>query len=67
MAALDTFDWFTSSGLKNLDEEIQLFIKTQRAYLLTLRNEDERQRFVEGVIQELRYRLLQKQSGRRTT
>ena len=54
MAALDTFEWFVSTTIKNPDEETKRYILRQREYLFSLRSEDERQRFVDEVIQELR-------------
>ena len=54
MAAADTFDWFVASLGTNADESIRKFIRESRAYLLTLRSEDERQRLVEQVMTEIR-------------
>ena len=68
MAAIDTFDWLVFTGLKNPDEEMTKFVVAQRAYLLTLRNEDERQRFVNGLMHELRSRTVPKKiAGRKTS
>ncbi len=67
MAAIDTFDWLVSTGLKNPDDELTKFVAAQRACLLTLRNEDERQRFVNDLMQEFRNRAVPKRiAGRRT-
>ncbi len=54
MAAADTFDWFVSSLGKDRNENVGKYIRDSRKYLLTLRSEDERQRFVEQVIAEIR-------------
>ncbi len=62
MSALDTFDWFVSRAIEKPDEEMKAFMRSQREYLFELREEDERQRFVRGFIQELnaRHRVKQK-------
>lgn len=54
MAAADAFDWFVSSLGASRDETLGMYIRESRSYLLTLRSEDERQRFVEQVIAEIR-------------
>lgn len=56
MAAVDTFEWYVSTMLQDAPPEVQQFIRAQRASLLTLRSEDEQQRFVEDVMLELRRR-----------
>ena len=65
MAALDTFQWFISSGLSRPDEETKRLIEEQRDYLLSLRNEDERQRSVDEWIRGMREYLLHMKSGTR--
>ena len=50
MAATDAFEWYVASSLRDASPEIQKYVGEQRARLLTLRSEDERQRFVEGFI-----------------
>ena len=68
MAAIDTFDWFISTGLSKPDDETKKMIDEQRAYLFNLRNEDERQRSVDEWIREMREFFLQtKSSARRKT
>ena len=59
MAALDTFQWFIQTGIPVQDVETKRLIEDQRAYLLTLRNEDERQRSVDEWIRGMREYLLQ--------
>ena len=63
MAAIDTFDWYISTGLSNPDEETQRLIEEERAYLLSLRNEDERQRSVDDWIRGMREYFLQAKSN----
>jgi hypothetical protein len=53
MAAIDKFDWYVASMVKNASPDKQRFIHDQREYLLTLRSEDERQRFIDNVIEDL--------------
>jgi hypothetical protein len=54
MAATDTFEWFVSTMLVRPDEKILAQIKAKRAYLYTLRSEDERSRYVVTALEELR-------------
>jgi len=54
MSAIDTFDWFARIGIKRTDEELQKYMLVQRAVLLRLRNEDEKHRFVENFMKEIR-------------
>ncbi len=56
MAARDTFEWFVGAVTGRSDPKLQQYIREQREYLLTLRSEDERQRFVDSVLDELRKR-----------
>ena len=53
MAASETFEWYVSSMVKDVSPTKQQRIREQREYLLTLRSEDERQRFVDQIIDEL--------------
>jgi len=53
MAAIEKFDWYVSTIVKNASPDKQRFIDDQREYLLTLRSEDERQRFIDNVIEDL--------------
>ncbi len=53
MSATETFDWYNGQALKNLDEKTRDFIKKQRRYLMSLRSEDERKRFVFQYIREV--------------
>ena len=53
MAATDAFEWYVASSLRDAPPEILKNVNEQRAVLLTLRSEDERQRFVEEFITEI--------------
>ncbi len=53
MSAIDTFDWYTEKVRKDLDEKSRDFLKKQRRYLMDLRSEDERKRFVFQYISEI--------------
>ena len=53
MSAIDTFDWYTEKVRKDLDEKSRDFLKKQRRYLMDLRSEDERKRFVFQYISEM--------------
>ena len=54
MAAVDTFEWYIAPFLKGGNERIVRRIGELRAQLLTLRSEDERQRYVDSAMEELR-------------
>ena len=63
MSAIDTFEWFVHTFSRSLDDETSQFLARQREYLFTLRSEDERQRFVENVIRELKTMALRSNVG----
>ena len=54
MAAQDAFEWFVASMMKNPGADVLRKVQEARAVLLSLRSEDERQRFVDESIQRLR-------------
>jgi hypothetical protein len=54
MAALETFEWIVEQSLSNLDAETRKLINSQRLYLLTIRSEDERQRYLEVLVKQIR-------------
>ncbi|GEM_PF-2864651 len=53
MAALDSYNWFIQTNIATRTEEINTTIILQRDYMLTLRNEDERERYVKEATKEL--------------
>lgn len=61
MAAVDTFEWFTAMLLREGKPELVRFIAEQRDYLYALRSEDERQRFVEDLMNVFRKRAASRQ------
>jgi hypothetical protein len=64
MAAIDTFDWF----IRTIDHpatELKQYLSDQRSYLFSLRSEDERQRFVEQTMRDLKAMLTQRPPGQR--
>lgn len=50
MPALETYDWFKNEVWPLASEELRTYLEEQRAYLLTIRNENERQRFTREVM-----------------
>ena len=54
MAARDTFEWLTSQFWPVPDNDAKKFIHEQREYLLNIRNENERERFVQELLLQLR-------------
>ena len=64
MSAHDTFEWYVSTQAPGKTAGTAKFIREQREYLFTLRSEDERQRFVEWAMEELRRRSDGEKTGR---
>jgi len=64
MSAIDTFEWFVTTQLPVADPGIGDFITGQRQYLYTIRSEDERQRFVEWAMSEMRRMVKAGEGGR---
>ncbi len=54
MAAIDTFDWLKKEVWANLADDGRRFLDLQRDYLLKIRNENERRRFVEDLMVEVK-------------
>jgi hypothetical protein len=54
MAAIDTFQWLINDLFHHPDSEEKKMIEGRREYLFSLRSEDERQRFVDELIRELK-------------
>jgi hypothetical protein len=54
MPALQTFDWLKQELWPMLDEDGRAYLEQQRAYLLTLRNEDECRRLIDEVMENVR-------------
>jgi hypothetical protein len=61
MAASETFEWYVWNFVKKPEPHISQYIRQQRLILQSLRSEDERQRFVDGVMGELRMMQGEKQ------
>ncbi len=62
MAAIDTFDWFRNEIWPQATDELKRFFQDRREYLLNIRNENERRRFIEGLMLEVKA-TLKKQRG----
>lgn len=54
MAALETFEWIVEQALLHPDAETKKLVNFQRNYLLTIRSEDERQRYLEVLVNQIR-------------
>ena len=54
MSAIDTFNWLIKDVYPEPDESAANVIRAKRSYLLNLRSEDERQRFVNELTIELK-------------
>ena len=65
MSTIDTFEWYNTHAWKNLDEETKEFIMRHRRFLLDLRSEDEKKRYVSQYMKEVQERNQQKTSGLR--
>lgn len=60
MAAITTFDWFKKQVWDQLSEEARRGLDEQRDYLLTIRNENERRRFIEDLMKDVKRSLKRK-------
>lgn len=60
MAAIDTFDWFKKEIWQSLPEDARVRLDQKRRYLLQIRNENERRRFVEELMIEMGQRMKKK-------
>jgi hypothetical protein len=54
MSALDSFDWFKQQVWQQIDEDGRRVLEAQRQDLLTIRNEDERWRFLAEVMEQVK-------------
>jgi hypothetical protein len=54
MAALETFGWIVKQFVSGLNVESKRFIDHHRDYLLTIRSEDERLRYLVELINQIR-------------
>jgi hypothetical protein len=54
MAALETFEWIVGQSLSSPDAETRKLVNSQRNYLLTIRSEDERQKYLEVFVHQIR-------------
>ena len=63
MAALETFEWIVEQFLSNSDAETRKLVNSQRDYLLTIRSEDERQRYLEVLVNQIRDLKKKKNAG----
>ena len=57
MPAIETFDWFKKEVWPSLDQETRDALASHREYLLTIRNEDERRRFIQEVMREVKSKM----------
>ncbi len=63
MAALETFEWIVERFLSNSDAEKKELVSSQRNYLLTIRSEDERERYLEVLVTHIRDLNKKKSAG----
>lgn len=54
MASIETFEWLMKQFWPNPDAEEKRSIDNRRDYLLSIRSEDERHRYLEELIGQLR-------------
>ena len=54
MAAIDTFDWFAEKFFTTPDDQTKQFLREERRYLLSIRNENERLRYIETLMRQTR-------------
>ncbi len=54
MAAIDTFVWFTEKFYPTPDEHTKQILREERNYILSIRNENERLRYIETLMHQVR-------------
>jgi hypothetical protein len=54
MAAIDTFEWLAQQVWPSPDDEAKKIISEQRDLLIRMRSEDERLRFLEELMKQVR-------------
>lgn len=54
MPALETFDWLKNEIWPMANEDLRRFLTAQRDYLLKIRSEDERRRFTDELIRQVK-------------
>lgn len=54
MPAIETFEWLKRQLWDQLSEEARRGLDHQRDYLLTIRNENERRRFIEDLMKDVK-------------
>jgi len=60
MPALETFEWFKKQIWDQLSEDSRRGLDEQRDYLLAIRNENERRRFIEELMKDVKRSLKRK-------
>lgn len=54
MAALDTFEWFIRHFYPNPDAATAELLRREREYLMEIRNENERLRYIDELMRQVR-------------
>lgn len=54
MPALETFEWFKKQVWDQLSEEARRDLDDQKDYLLGIRNENERRRFIDDLMKDVK-------------
>ena len=60
MSAIDTFDWFKKQVWDQLTDDARQSLEQRREYMLTIRNENERRRFIDELIKDVKMSLKRK-------
>lgn len=60
MPAIETFDWFKKQVWDQLTDDARRSLDEQRDYMLTIRNENERRRFIDDLIKEVKMSIKRK-------
>ena len=60
MPAIETFDWFKKQVWDQLTDDARQTLDEQRDYMLTIRNENERRRFIDDLIKEVKLSMKRK-------
>lgn len=58
MPALETFDWLRNELWPHAQNDLRRYLEEKRKYLLNIRNENERRRFIEEIMTEVRLKAI---------
>ena len=60
MPAIETFEWFKKQVWDQLGEDARRTLDEQKDYLFSIRNENERRRFIEDLMKNVKQSIKRK-------